>query len=301
MPQILPTAASATLRGAAWMTCAAASWTVMTILVRDLSADYSAFELLFVRNLVAVSILLPPALRVGVASLKTKRLGLHSLRALFSYLAVLCLFFAISRLPLPDVTAVSFTQPLFVVVLAALILKEIVGAARWRAVAFGLVGLLIIVRPGFSAIGLATVAVLVSAISYSCANICVKRLMTTDTPNQSVVYFNLLMLPLSFVPALFFWTTPDLADAARMIGIGLAGTLTVYAFARAFAVADASAVMPFDFLRLPFAAFAAFFLFGESGDAWTWAGSLVIFASSYALARIEGTPGSRKKPGNPPR
>ena len=259
----------------------------MSTLVRDLSADYSAFELLLMRNLVAVSLLLPPALRVGLVTLKTHRLGLHFLRTVFSYLGVLGLFFAISQLPLPDVTAVSFTQPLFVVVLAALILKEAVGFARWRAVFFGFIGLMLIVRPGFNEIGLATVAVLVSAVSYACANICVKKLMTTDTPNQSVVYFNLLMLPLSFVPALFFWSTPDLADLLRMIGIGLGGTLTVYAFARAFSVADASAVIPFDFLRLPLAALAAFLLFSEVGDAWTWAGSVIIFASSYVLARRE--------------
>src|SRR5690554_4474257 len=103
----------AALRGAAWMCCAAASWTAMSVLVRALSAEYSAFELLFVRNLVAVAILLPPALRLGAASLRTRRLPLHALRALFSYLAVLCLFFAIARLPLSDVTAIRFTQPLF--------------------------------------------------------------------------------------------------------------------------------------------------------------------------------------------
>ena len=151
----------------------------------------------------------------------------------------------------------------------------------------GLVGLLVIVRPGFTDIGIATLAVLGSAICYACTNICVKRLMTTDTPQQSVIYFNLIMLPISFVPALIFWVTPDWSDALRMVGIGLCGTLSVYAFARALSIADASAVLPFDFLRLPLAAVAAFVLFGETGDFFTWAGSGIIFASSYALARIQ--------------
>jgi drug/metabolite transporter (DMT)-like permease len=151
----------------------------------------------------------------------------------------------------------------------------------------GFVGLLVILRPGFNEVGIAAGAVLVSAIGYACANICVKRLMTTDTPNQSVVYFNVLMLPLSLLPALFFWTPPDAGDLVRMVGIGAAGTLTVYAFARSLSIADASAVAPFDFLRLPFAALAAFLLFSESGDPWTWAGSAIIFASSWALARTD--------------
>ena len=283
-----------TLRGAAWMICAGACWVGMTILVRDLSTVYSIFELLFVRNLVAVAILLPPAMRVGLSTLKTERIGLHCLRTVFAYLGVLGLFFGVVSLPLPDVTALSFTQPLFVIVLAALILKEIVGLARWRAVIIGFLGVLVILRPGFAEIGAATLAVLLSSFFYACTNICVKKLMATDTPNQSVIYFNVLMLPLSLVPALFVWITPAPLDFLRMAGIGCFGTLAVYSYARAFALAQASAVMPFDFLRLPMAALAAFALFGEIGDPWTWAGSLIIFGSSYVLARTESRPNCEK-------
>ena len=257
----------------------------MTILVRQLSADYSSFEILFFRNLVSVCILLPLAMRSGLSSLKTQRLQLHSLRALLSYIGVLLLFYGIANIPLPDVTALSFTQPLFVVVLAALILKEAVNGARWIAVIAGFVGLLVIVRPGVVAVELATILVLLSAFSYAVSNICVKRLMTTDTANQSVFYFNLLMLPIALVPALFVWVTPALADLPLFVAIGVNGTIAVYAYARSFTLADASAVMPFDFLRMPMAATAAFFLFSETGDIWTWVGSVIIFASSYFLAR----------------
>jgi drug/metabolite transporter (DMT)-like permease len=273
------------LRGAAWMIMAGFCWTIMTILVRQLSADYSSFEILFFRNLVSVCILLPLAMRSGLSSLKTQRLPLHSLRALLSYIGVLLLFYGIANIPLPDVTALSFTQPLFVVVLAALILKEAVNGARWIAVIAGFVGLLVIVRPGVVAVELATVLVLLSAFSYAVSNICVKRLMTTDTANQSVFYFNLLMLPIALVPALFVWVTPALADLPLFVAIGVNGTIAVYAYARSFTLADASAVMPFDFLRMPMAATAAFLLFSETGDIWTWVGSVIIFASSYFLAR----------------
>ena len=273
------------LWGAAWMILAGFCWTIMTILVRQLSADYSSFEILFFRNLVSVCILLPLAMRSGLSSLKTQRLPLHSLRALLSYIGVLLLFYGIANIPLPDVTALSFTQPLFVVVLAALILKEVVNGARWIAVIAGFVGLLVIVRPGVVAVELATILVLLSAFSYAVSNICVKRLMTTDTANQSVFYFNLLMLPIALVPALFVWVTPALADLPLFVAIGVNGTIAVYAYARSFTLADASAVMPFDFLRMPMAATAAFFLFSETGDIWTWVGSVIIFASSYFLAR----------------
>ena len=273
------------LRGAAWMILAGLCWTIMTILVRQLSADYSSFEILFFRNLVAVCILLPLSIRRGFSSLKTQRLPLHCLRAFLSYVGVLLLFYGVANIPLPDVTALSFTQPLFVVLLAALILKESVNGACWAAVIAGFIGLLVIVRPGFIAVELATVLVVFSAFSYAVSNICVKRLMTTDTANQSVFYFNLLMLPIALVPTIFFWVTPALADLPLLVGIGVNGTIAVYAYARSFTLADASAVMPFDFLRMPMAATAAFLLFSEIGDLWTWIGSIIIFASSYALAK----------------
>lgn len=276
------------LAGPAWMLFAGFCWTVMAILVRQLSGDYTAFELLLFRNLVAVCILLPSALRAGLSTLKTNRLPLHCLRAGFSCLAVLGLFYGISNAPLPDVTALSFAQPLFGVTLAALVLKEFVDFARWRAVFFGMVGIFVILRPGFADVSLATLAVLGSAMCYACANTCIKRLMTTDTPNQAVVYFNVLMIPMALIPALYFWVTPTLGDLVLMIGIGLAGTAAVFGYAKSFQAADLSAVLPFDFMRLPMAATGAFLLFGELGDLWTWVGSGIIFASAWLLARREG-------------
>ena len=159
------------------MILAGLCWTIMTILVRQLSADYSSFEILFFRNLVAVCILLPLSIRRGFSSLKTQRLPLHCLRAFLSYIGVLLLFYGVANLPLSDVTALSFTQPLFVVLLAALILRESVNGPCWAAVIAGFVGLLVIVRPGFIAVELATVLVLFSAFSYAVSNICVKRLL----------------------------------------------------------------------------------------------------------------------------
>ncbi len=270
------------------MIFAGIGWVAMISLVRELSAEYAAFELLLFRNIVAVCLLLPPALKRGVATLRTDRLPLHTLRSAFSYVAVLALYYGIATVPLPEATALSFTQPLFGTVLAALVLHETVGFARWRAVAFGFIGILVILRPGFVDVTFSTLCVLTSAVLYACANICVKRLMTTDTPQQAVFYFNLIMLPIALVPALFFWVTPSVEDFALMIGIGLAGTAAVWGYVKAFDEADVSAVAPFDFLRLPMASLAALVLVGDAGDMWTWLGSAIIFGSALILARSEG-------------
>ncbi|NQU72760.1 MAG: DMT family transporter, partial [Rhodospirillales bacterium] len=263
-------ALSPTMRGVIFMVIATFGWTGMMIFVRLLVDDYSTFEILFVRNAVALIVLAPLLMRSGLGVLRTGRPWLHVLRATLSYLGMLGLYYGISLIPLGDVVALSFTQPLFITVLAALMLGEVVGMARWRATVIGFLGVLIIVRPGFAEISGATIAVLVAALLYSASNICIKLLMRTDTPLQAVVYVNLIMLPLALVPALFAWNTPGLADFGLMVGVGLSGTLGVYMLTKSYQVADASAVVPFDFLRLPMTATGAFILFGEVVDLWTW-------------------------------
>lgn len=286
----------APVRGALYMAGAAACWSVMMILARTLGEGFTAFEILFFRNLVAIGFLAPLLIGKRGARIRTRRLPLHVLRAVLAYLGMIGLLYGLLRIPVADVVALSFTQPLFITVLAAALLGEAVGTARWRATLIGFVGVLVVIRPGFAEIGAATAAVLASAAFYAASNICIKRLMTTDTPIQSTLYVNVLMLPLSLVPALLFWTTPGGWDLLALLGVGLAGTGGVYLVSRAYAAADASAVVPYDFLRLPLSGAAAYVLFGETADTWMILGAAVIFASSYALVRIEARGASVSHP-----
>lgn len=283
-------------RGALYMAMAAVCWSVMMILARTLGEGFTAFEILFFRNLVAIGFMAPLLVGKRAARLRTRRLPLHVLRAALAYLGMIGLLYGLLRIPVADVVALSFTQPLFITVMAALLLGEAVGTARWRATLIGFVGVLVVLRPGFAEIGAATVAVLASAAFYAASNICIKRLMSTDTPIQSTLYVNVLMLPMSLVPALFFWTTPDAWDLLALLGVGLGGTGGVYLVSRAYATADASAVVPYDFLRLPLSGAAAYILFGEGADIWMIIGAAVIFASSYALVRIEAKPITSSNP-----
>lgn len=284
------------VRGAVWMVLATLAWAALLVLVRSMSGKFSSFELLFIRNLVAVAALTPLIMRseVGLRGMRTTRLPMHILRTVLAYLGMLGLFYAIPRIALADVVALNFTQPLFIVVMAALILGEGVGVQRWGATAAGFAGVLIIVRPGFAEVSLATFVVLAASALYAGSNICIKDLMRTDTPTHAAFYVNVLMIPLGLVPALLTWTGPDWSDAPGLIGIGISGTLGVFCVSAAYKAADASAVVPYDFLRLPFTAAAAWVLFSEAVDVWTWTGAAVIFASSYTLVRLEArrTPGA---------
>lgn len=269
------------------MLLAVLAWSGLIVLVRALSGKYSAFELLLIRNVVAVAFLTPVLLQTGIGVLRTTRLPMHCLRVVFAYLGMAGMFYAIAEIPLAEVVSLSFTQPLFVVILGALILGEAVNGRRWVATGLGFLGVLIVMRPGFEAIGFATLVALSSAAFYGGSNICIKLLMKTDTPTQSVVFVNLLMIPLSLVPAVLTWVTPTPADFALMVGIGLLGVAGIFFLSQAYNITDASAVVPYDFLRLPLTAVAGWFLFNETVDVFTLVGAGVIFAGTWMLAVSE--------------
>lgn len=284
----------APVRGALWMIVAGLGYTTMSILVRRLSGEFSTYQLLFLRNVVALLLMAPWMFQGGLSALRTRQLPLHCLRTALAYVATLGLFYGVTVIPLAEATALSFTQPLFIVVLAAFLLRERIGNARAIATLIGFLGVLVVLRPGIAEIGIGALVIVGAAAIYAGSNICIKILVRTDTPSVTVVYVNLLMIPLSAGPAAASWVTPDWSELAWIIALGAAGTLGVIGLTRAYRVADASAVVPFDFLKLPFAAFGAYLLFGESADLWTWLGATIIFASSYALVRSErrATPAS---------
>lgn len=283
-----------TVRGAVFMMLAAASWAALILLVRHVSTRYSVFEILFFRNVFSLVILIPWMASVGRAAFRTRRLPMHGLRTALAYFGMLGMFYGIARIPAAEVVALQFTQPLFIAVMAAIILGETVGLQRKLALAAGFAGILVIVRPGFAEVNLATIIVVASAITYAGSNICIKSLMRTDSAAQATIYVNLIMLPLSLIPTAFDWVTPTPIDLLWLVGVGITGTLGIYFVSRSYAAADASAVVPYDFMRLPFTALGAYVLFAEPIGLWTAAGALIIFASSYALVRFErrGTTGS---------
>jgi drug/metabolite transporter (DMT)-like permease len=275
------------LRGIAWMVLAVIAWSAMYLFVRQVSDRYHSFEILFARNLVTLLAMAPLLWRTRLRGLRTRRMPLHIFRAALACLGMAGLYAGIAYLPLPDVVALSFTQPLFLVALAPLVLGERVAAGRLLAAVVGFSGVLMIARPGAADIGPGTLLVLGSAAVYAGSNMCIKLLMRTDTPVQSVFYGNLLMLPMALIPALFVWVTPTGMDALWLAGVGISGALGMYFVSEAYNAADASAVAPFDFLRLPITATSGFLIFGDVAGPWTWAGAVVIFGASYALVLME--------------
>jgi drug/metabolite transporter (DMT)-like permease len=276
------------------MTATAFGFAAVLAAVRDLSATLPTFELVFLRNLIGLLIIAPAAMRARGVLMRTRHLRLHGLRAGFTYFGMLASFHALSQMPLADASALQFLIPLFAMLGAAIVLKEAVDRPRLLAAALGFAGALVIIRPGFAAFDVAALIMVASSACYAAEWIVVKFATRTESAATIVFYLNLLMLPASLVPALFVWVTPGVGDLPALLALGLVGWFAVFAQARAVASAETSVIMPFDFLRLPFSAILAFFLFDEIPDHWTWIGAAIIFASAYFLVRREsGKPSAR--------
>lgn len=276
------------LRGIGWMTLAAAGYAVTAVAVRMLGSDFPAMEIVFWRTVVALAMLGPwLAARSRLRWLGVRKMPGYLARGLCTLLAMASTYYALARMPIADVYALQFTLPLFAIVLSILVLGERASATTWLACVAGLAGTLVVLRPGFAAVGLAAAAALASAVFYAATNVMVKVLVRRDGADLVTTYGNLFLLPLSAVPALFAWTTPEWRHVPWILALGIVTTMAQFALAKAVAAADARVVWPFDFLRLPFTVLAGYLLFGEMPNPWTWAGAAIIFAAAYAVVRRE--------------
>jgi len=267
----------------------------MSIIIRIAAAELHPFEVAFFRNLFGLIWMVPWLARYGAAALRTGKRGFYTLRAGLTLVGMLGSFYGVAYMQIADATAISFTGPLFATVGAAVILHETVRLRRWAATVVGFVGVLVVVRPGPESFNPVALAVLVSAAANAGSFLAVKALSRTEPPNLIVVYMVLYLVPLSLVPALFVWSWPSWSALPWLVLMGAFGTLGHLAMTRGFAAADASVVLPFDYLRLPFAAAMAYVAFGEMPDTDTFLGAAIIAAASIYIAHREATLAKQKQ------
>lgn len=259
----------------------------MNILIRYAAVELHPIQIAFFRNLFALCFVLPWLFRHGLGGLKTQRPGLHFFRSIVGLSAMFCWFTSITILPLAEAVALNFTVPLFATAGAFLILHEAVGVRRWSATFAGFVGVIVILRPGFVEITPAMAMPVIAAVFMAGSVLLVKTLSRTEDTVAMVLIMNLILTPLSLVPALFVWVWPSWPVLGYLILIGSIASISHLALTRSYALADASAMIPFDYARLPFVAFLAYFAFGEVPDEWTWVGAGIIASSAIYIARRE--------------
>lgn len=274
------------MRGALMMLVATAAFSGMHASIRAASTGLHPFEIAFFRNFFALFVLLPILARTGFAVLRTQRLGLYVLRGTLNTGAMLCFFFALSITPLVQVTALSFTAPLFATLGAALVLGEVVRGRRWAAMFVGFLGMLVILRPGLVALDTGSILVIVSSALWALAILCIKRLSSTESSVAITAYMAIVMAPLTGIAAIPFWQWPS-AEQYLVLGfIALLGTIAQTCMNQALHEADASAVLPLDFAKLIWTSILGYVLFFEIPDIWVYVGGAMIFgAATYISVR----------------
>ena len=266
------------------MIVAAISFTMMLFFVRYLEGRYPSIQVVLFRALAGLIFIIPIITRHGLSGLQTKQFPMHVSRTAFALAAMFFFYYGVAYVPMSDATAFTFIIPLFATVGAALVLREKVDLPRWLATVFGFLGTLIIIRPGTAELSIPVLAMLLSAVFYAGSWLSMKILTRTETASLIVLYMNLMIVPLALIPTLVIGKIPNPTDFIVLIGVGLTGSFAHFCQARAFSFADASAVMPFDFLRLPMAVGWGWFFFAEPTNTWTWVGATVIFATTYFIA-----------------
>ena len=281
------------LRGALWILSGVLFFSVMAVFIKLLGAALDSPVIAFFRALFGFMVIIPFALRTGFTSIGTTRPVLHLFRGLFGTTAMFCGIYAVTQLALADAIALSFTRPLFLIVLAVLFLGEVVRLRRSVATLVGFVGVLIMMRPA-GGIDQATWVALLGAFLVAATFVCVKKLSTTERPSLMLFYFGVISSTATLIPALFYWQTPTPEQFLMLAGAGFFGVGGQACVVRGLKVGEATAVAPFDYARIIFAAAIGFYMFGEVPDIWTGVGAVVIIGASIYIAHREALRKTRK-------
>jgi drug/metabolite transporter (DMT)-like permease len=281
------------IRVVLWMVGALLSFSVMAVSIRQLAnAKLSIFEILTCRSAIALLVLVAllvvrPELRVHV---KPRRMGLNLLRNTVHYAAQYAWSLALTMLPLAMVFALEFTMPAWTALLAVWLLHEKMTPSRLGVVVLGLVGVLVILRPGIADFNPAAMLVLGAAFGYAIVMITTKKLTATETTFGIVFWMAIIQLPLSLIGSdltVFLHLEPR--HILPIIGVGIAGLTSHYCLSNAFRSGDATLVVPLDFMRIPLIAVVGWAFYGEPLDIFVLLGALIIVAGVLWNLRSEHT------------
>jgi drug/metabolite transporter (DMT)-like permease len=259
----------------------------MAVCIRLASKQLHAFEIAFFRNLFGFVFTLPLLYRHGWAILRTDKISLYFLRCCIGIVGMLAGFWAIVHLPLAQAIALSYSTPIFVTIGAVLVLGEVVRARRWTAVIAGFIGVLVLMHPGTDSFSFASLVAVAAAVMSASVAISIKFLSRTERADSIVIYTTMIWVPLSLLPALYFWTMPTGITWLWIVLSGLLGTTAHMCWTRALSLADASLLTPISFLQVLVVGVFAYFLFGEKVDRWTVLGAAIIFSSNVYIAHRE--------------
>lgn len=262
---------------------------VIAIAGREAMRELTVFQLMEMRSLIGL-VLLWPLVRAagGLPALRTQRLREHAVRNTVHYAAQYAWFAALTMIPLAQVVAIEFTMPIWIVLLAALFLGERITASKVLAVALGLLGVGLIVRPSTSGLSPGQLVALAAALGFAVSVTMVKSLTRTDSAVTLMFWMLVVQSLLGALPALWVWRWPSAATWGWVLLVAFCGTFSHYCMARALRHADATVVMPMDYLRVPLSALAGWLLYAERMDLLTVVGTALILGGNLLNLRPAG-------------
>lgn len=287
---------------ALWMAGWLAAMVLVAVAARRAGRVLHVFQIMEIRSLLGLALFLPLVLAAGRgAALATQRFRLHLGRNALHYGAQFLWFLAITMIPIAEVIAIEFTGPVWVAVLAFLMLGERLTAARIAAVLLGVVGVVVVVRPGIDHVEAGQVIALVAAVGFAGSIILVKSLTRTDGVVTIMFWMLVIQSVIGAVPAAIVWQTPAPDLWPWLAVIAVCGTGSHFCMAQALRHADATTVVPLDFLRVPLSALAAWWVFGERFDVFTLLGAAIILAGNLLnLKRPGAAPDGSARAVEPP-
>lgn len=271
-------------KAALWMTGAIGSFSAMAIAGREVSTSLDTFETMMYRSLVGVIVVCVVLTVTGNWAQVTRRsMGAQMFRNTAHFIGQNLWFYAVTVIPLAQVFALEFTTPLWVIVLSPLVLGERLTQIRVMAALIGFTGILIVARPSPETISPGLIAAASSAIFFAFTIMTTKRLTRTEAIGCILFWLTVIQLGLGLLTAGFDGdiALPDAQTAPWLVVIGLAGLLAHFCITNALAIAPATVVVPFDFVRLPVIAILGMLLYAEPLDLWVLVGAAVIFGGNY--------------------
>jgi drug/metabolite transporter (DMT)-like permease len=281
-----PTGTSTVPSGIASMLVAVAIFSCMDALIKWLSATYPTMEIVFFRSAFAFLPLLAALWKGGRAALRTRRPFVQAGRAALGLVSMSAFFYCFRLMPLADVFGIAFSAPVFVTAFSVPLLGERVGIRRWSAVVVGFLGVLVMLRPDAGVFASASWIALFATVLYALGQIFVRDLTKTETTTCIVFYGTLTTTAVSAAAMPFVWVTPSLADAPLLAAVGILGGLAQLAFTRAFRLAPAAVVSPFDYTGLLYVGVIGYYVWGDVPTVAFLIGAAIVMASGlYILYR----------------
>lgn len=268
-------------------------FTGMAVAVREVSSELSTIQILAVRSVAGLLIVSALLCRSGWSQIRCTHLKLHLLRNAAQFGGQFSWLYAIAAIPLATVFAIEFTAPIWTAIFAALLLGERITPVRMFAIACGLTGVLLILRPGAGIIHPAALVMLAGAISFGLAYTMTKKLTGRESMLAILFWMSALQVPVSVIPALWHWTPLAPQHAPWLLLIACGGLGAHYCMVRALALADATVVVTLDFLRLPLITLIGYWIYSEPADWYLAAGAALILA-----ANLVNVFGRQPKPAN---